>query len=92
MSNRHIFTKDQQSQGGKTSKRGEDTDTKKLRNFISQILGDETKAKAELAKLEGKDYWQVLNNLMNYSLPKLTSAEVEANIKRVDSIRFIDGE
>ena len=40
-----------------------------------QILSDQDRATKELETLEGKEYWNVMLGLIQYSLPKLSSTE-----------------
>lgn len=54
--------------------------TKIQREFIQSLLDNQTnKIEIELNKLDGKEYLNVILNLLEYSIPKLNRTEIVNN-------------
>jgi len=54
----------------------------KTKQFLKDLIDDnQAKIQKELEKLEGKDYLQALDRLMEYTEPKLSRTEVKAEIE-----------
>ena len=52
------------------------------RNYIQELLdGEQDKLKVELNKLDGKDYINVITDLMEFCIPKLQRTELTGNIE-----------
>jgi hypothetical protein len=58
--------------------------TMELRQWIQAIIdGNRPRLEADLLIMEPKDRWQIIEKLMQFTLPKLSNTEVEMNFQNM---------